>query len=86
MEADVGAAGLAAVWARENTREAIWDAMARKETYATTGTRMRVRVFGGWDFEADEVTRPDFARTGYARGVPMGGDLRNAPAAPPRPS
>ncbi len=79
MEADVGASGLAAVWARENTREAIWDAMARKETYATSGTRLRVRVFGGWDFEADEVVRPDFAREGYARGVPMGGDLSNAP-------
>jgi hypothetical protein len=76
---DVGAAGLAAVWARENTRESIWDAMARKETYATTGTRLRVRVFGGWDFEEDEVSRPDFARTGYARGVPMGGDLTAAP-------
>jgi hypothetical protein len=80
MEADVGAAGLAAVWARDNTREAIWDAMARKETYATSGTRLRVRVFGGWDFEADEVSRPDFAREGYARGVPMGGDLTDAPA------
>jgi hypothetical protein len=79
MEADVGAAGLAAVWARENTRESIWDAMSRKETYATSGTRMRVRVFGGWDFESDDVVRPDFARTGYDRGVPMGGDLRNAP-------
>jgi hypothetical protein len=76
---DVGAAGLAAVWARENTRESIWDAMARKETYATTGTRMRVRVFGGWDFAAEEVTRPDFARSGYAGGVPMGGDLTAAP-------
>jgi len=76
---DVGASGLAAVWARENTRESIWDAMARKEVYATTGTRIKVRVFAGWDFEADEVQRPDFARTGYARGVPMGGDLSNAP-------
>jgi hypothetical protein len=76
---DVGASGLAAVWARENTRESIWDAMARKEVYATTGTRLKVRVFAGWDFEADEVHRPDFARTGYARGVPMGGDLSNAP-------
>ncbi len=73
------AAGLAGVWARENTREAIWDAMARKEVYATTGTRMLVRVFAGWDFEADEVHRPDFAKQGYARGVPMGGDLNNAP-------
>ena len=79
MEIDVGASGLAAVWARENTRESIWDAMARKETFATTGTRLRVRVFGGWDFEADEVHRPDFAREGYKRGVPMGGDLTSAP-------
>ncbi|WP_068113369.1 DUF3604 domain-containing protein [Tropicimonas marinistellae] len=79
MEADVGASGLAAVWARENTRESIWDAMAGKETYATTGTRLLVRLFAGWDFKADEVVRPDFARNGYARGVPMGGDLKNAP-------
>lgn len=79
MEVDVGAAGLAAVWARENTRESIWDAMARKETFATTGTRLVVRVFGGWDFTADEIHRPDFARQGYKRGVPMGGDLTNAP-------
>ncbi len=73
------ASGLAAVWARDNTREAIWDAMKRKEVYATTGTRLRVRVFGGWDFKPDEVDRWDFAKQGYARGVPMGGDLRNAP-------
>ncbi|MHC4180206.1 MAG: DUF3604 domain-containing protein, partial [Planctomycetota bacterium] len=77
---DVGASGLAAVWARENTRESIWDAMARKEVYATTGSRILVRVFAGWDFRADEVERPDFARSGYARGVPMGGDLSKAPA------
>ena len=76
---DSSASGLAAVWARENTREAIFDAMLRKEVYATTGSRIAVRVFAGWDFEADEVERPDFARTGYARGVPMGGDLRDAP-------
>jgi hypothetical protein len=76
---DLGASGLAAVWAHENTRKSIWDAMMRKETYATTGTRLRVRVFGGWDFEADEVQRPDFAREGYNRGVPMGGDLTDAP-------
>ena len=76
---DVGASGLAAVWARENTRESIWHAMAGKEVYVTTGTRLLVRVFAGWDFETDEVQRPDFARTGYARGVPMGGDLSSAP-------
>jgi len=79
MIGDMGASGLAAVWARENTRESIWDAMKRKEVYATSGSRMTVRVFGGWDFAADEVLRPDFARTGYERGVPMGGDLTNAP-------
>jgi hypothetical protein len=75
-----GAAGLSAVWARENTREAIFDALARKEVYATSGTRLTVRVFAGWDFQPDEVQRPDFAAQGYARGVPMGGDLENAPA------
>jgi len=74
------AAGLAAVWATDNTREALWDALLRREVYATTGTRMTVRVFAGWDFEAAEVLRPDFARAGYQRGVPMGGDLRKAPA------
>jgi len=73
------ASGLAGVWARENTREAIWDAFKRKEVYATTGSRILVRVFAGWDFDADEVHRPDFAETGYARGVPMGGDLVAGP-------
>jgi len=73
------ASGLTAAWARENTRAAIFDAMERKEVYATTGTRIRVRVFAGWDFEADEVSRPDFVSEGYRRGVPMGGDLREAP-------
>ena len=74
------ASGLAAVWARENTREAIWDAMARKEVFATSGTRMLVRVFAGWDFEASNLDRSDFAEHGYEGGVPMGGDLSNAPA------
>lgn len=74
------ASGLAAVWATENTREALFDAMERKEVYATTGTRIVVRVFAGWDFEVDDVQRPDFARDGYSRGVPMGGDLRTAPS------
>jgi len=53
--------------------------MKRKEVYATTGTRIRVRVFAGWDFKPDEVTRPDFIAQGYRRGVPMGGELRTAP-------
>lgn len=69
------AAGLAAVWARENTREAIFDAMMRKDVYATTGTRMRVRVFAGYDFEETDLPRSDFAAHGYANGVPMGADL-----------
>ncbi len=73
------ASGLAAAWARENTREAIWDAFKRREVYATTGSRITVRLFAGWDFEADEVHRPDFAEAGYARGVPMGGDLFAGP-------
>jgi hypothetical protein len=73
------ASGLAAVWATDNTRGALWDALRRKEVYATTGTRMMVRVFAGWDFQADEVQRPDFASAGYLRGVPMGGDLHAAP-------
>jgi hypothetical protein len=73
------ASGLTAVWARENTRRAIFDAMKRKEVYATTGTRIRVRVFAGWDFEAGEVSRPDFTEQGYLRGVPMGGDLTLRP-------
>ena len=74
------AGGYAAVWATENTREAIFDAMKRKETYATTGPRMTVRFFGGWEFtEADAQSRLP-ANEGYAKGVPMGGDLPPAPA------
>ena len=74
------AGGLAGVWSRENTREALFDAMEQKEVYASTGTRLTVRVFAGWDFKPEEVDRPDFAPQGYKRGVPMGGDLANAPA------
>jgi hypothetical protein len=73
------ASGLAGVWARENTREAIWDAFQRKEVYATTGTRITVRLFAGWDFKNNDVLRPDFAEMGYANGIPMGGDLKKAP-------
>jgi hypothetical protein len=74
------AGGRTAVWATENTREGVFDAMARKETYGTTGSRIGVRFFGGWDFvEADAYSRLP-ARVGYANGVPMGGDLRAAPA------
>ncbi len=74
------ASGLAGVWARENTREAIWDAFKRREVYATSGSRILVRLFAGWDFRADEVERPDFADRGYRGGVPMGGDLSEAPS------
>jgi hypothetical protein len=73
---EISASGMAAVWSRENTREAIWDAFARKEVYATTGTRLVVRVFGGFEFTRSDLERSDFAELGYAKGVPMGGDLK----------
>jgi len=79
MDWQVGSSGYAAVWATENTREAIWDAMQRKETYATTGTRLIVRFFGGWDFEPGDAFNRLPAAVGYGKGVPMGGDLRSAP-------
>ena len=69
------ASGLAAVWAKENTREALFDAMERKEVYATTGSRMMVRFFGGWDFTAKDLNNREPAFAGYEKGVPMGGDL-----------
>jgi len=72
------ASGYAAVWAHENTRESIFDAMMRKETYATTGPRMVVRFFGGWDYSAGDAGSADLAATGYSKGVPMGGDLSAA--------
>lgn len=75
-----GASGLTAVWTRNNTRGDIFDSMRRKEVYGTTGTRIRVRVFGGWNFAPEDVLVSDFARTGYGGGVPMGGDLLNPPA------
>jgi len=80
MDWEVGASGYAAVWATENTRTAIWDAMERRETYATTGTRMIVRFFGGWNFEPGDAQNRLPAAIGYAKGVPMGGDMSNAPA------
>ena len=73
------ASGWAAVWADENTRESIFDAMQRKETYATTGSRMTVRFFGGWEFESSDAANRLPAKTGYAKGVPMGGELAVAP-------
>ncbi len=79
LTAQEAASGLTAVWARENTRGAIFDSIRRKEVYATTGTRMLVRVFAGWDFEPDDLPRPDFIAQGYRRGIPMGGELTRAP-------
>ena len=73
------ASGLAAVWATENTREAIFDAMQRKEVYGTTGPRMAVRLFGGWDFTDQDWNSRIPANVGYEKGVPMGGDLRVMP-------
>jgi len=67
--------GMSGIWAKENTREAIFDALKRKEVYATTGTRITVRIFAGWDFKSGDADRSDFAAYGYAHGVPMGGDL-----------
>jgi hypothetical protein len=76
---DMGAAGLAAVWAEENTREAIFDALRRKETYATTGTRLQVRFFGGWDFDKEDAYSSQLAEIGYKKGVSMGSELSKAP-------
>jgi len=70
-----GAAGIAGVWAKSNTREAIFDALRRKETFATSGPHIKVRFFGGWGFGEVDVGGTDMVRTGYERGVPMGGDL-----------
>lgn len=74
--------GYAAVWATSNTRHAIFDAMMRKEVYATTGPRMTVRFFGGWDFKAEDL-KGDWVKAGYTRGVPMGGDLKPGGKAAP---
>ena len=72
---ETSASGYAAVWATENTREAIFDAMKRREVYATSGPRMTVRFFGGFDFEPIDVNPNRLVRTGYEKGVPMGGEL-----------
>ncbi|MBZ2168373.1 DUF3604 domain-containing protein [Marinobacter sp. F4216] len=74
------ASGYAAVWATENTRAALFDAIKRRETYASTGPRITLRFFGGWDFSNDEVRYPDYVHRGYTKGVPMGGDLTRAPS------
>ncbi|MEE9602875.1 MAG: DUF3604 domain-containing protein [Thermoguttaceae bacterium] len=77
--ARVGSAGATAVWAEENTRASIFDAMKRKETYGTSGTLIRLRFFGSWDFPADLVKDSDFVQQAYDYGVPMGSDLPAKP-------
>jgi hypothetical protein len=72
---ETGTSGLGGVWAEENTRASIFDAMKRKETFGTSGVRIRVRLFGGWDYPNDVLEKKDWVKIGYAQGVPMGGDL-----------
>jgi hypothetical protein len=78
------ASGYAAVWATENTRGALFDAMQRREVYATTGSRITLRFFGGWEYAKDEILRHDVVRTGYRKGVPMGSTLPKKAAPAPR--
>ena len=73
--------GLTAAWSEENTRESIFDAIKRREVYATSGTRIKLRFFGGWEYEQADVLSADYASIGYAKGVPMGGDLTRGPDA-----
>jgi hypothetical protein len=77
---NMAAGGYTGVWATANTRESIWDALKRKEAYSTTGPRIAVRFFGGWDFDAKDAQTRMPAEAGYTKGVPMGGDLHQAPA------
>jgi hypothetical protein len=71
----VGSAGTTAVWAEENTRASIFDAIKRKETYGTSGTMIRLRFFGGWDYSTNLVKNKNFVKKAYKGGVPMGSDL-----------
>jgi hypothetical protein len=77
----VTAGNLTGVWAESNTRESIYSALRRRETFATTGTRLRFRFFGGWNYDNNLMRRKNWIATAYAKGVPMGGDL---PAKPPQ--
>jgi hypothetical protein len=81
-----GSGALTGVWADGNTREGIYDAFRRKETFATSGTRLKVRLFGGWDFAPGLDKAPDAVKTAYAKGAPMGGDLPARPANAKAPS
>ncbi len=83
---EMAASGYAAVWAEANTREAIFDAMERKEVYGTTGSRMSVRFFGGWEFTEEDATSRLPAEVGYSKGVPMGADMPDAPEGASAPS
>src|SRR5690606_37858173 len=74
--------GIAVLWAEENSRDALFAAMQRREVYGTSGPRIVLRMFAGWDLPEDLCQRPDFAAIGYQRGVPMGGELRSGGAAP----
>jgi hypothetical protein len=76
---DASAMGFAGVWASDNTRAAITAAFKRKEVYATTGPRIRLRFFGGWEYQEEDAKSEHLAARGYANGVPMGGDLGKAP-------
>ncbi len=75
---EMASSGYAAVWAKDNTREAIFDAMMRRETYATTGPRITLRFFGGWQFEPADASSAQLAAIGYRKGVPMGANLKPA--------
>jgi hypothetical protein len=75
---EMAASGVTGIWAAENTREALWDAMYRRETFATSGPRMSVRFFGGFDFDEADLDG-DWVAAGYEKGVPMGADLESAP-------
>jgi hypothetical protein len=76
--------GLAVLWAEQNTRDSLFAAMRRREAYGTSGPRMTVRLFGGWDYPADMCEKADFVQLGYTRGVPMGGDLPRKVSASPQ--
>ena len=82
---EVNPGGLAVLWAEQNTRDSLFAAMRRREAYGTSGTRPIVRFFGGWNLPSDQCGSSDFAQTGYANGVPMGGDLPAKPTSVQKP-
>jgi hypothetical protein len=81
-----GTGGLTGIWAEENTRESLFAALERNETFGTSGVRLRPRFFGGWGFSADTLRNPDWLKSAYQDGVPMGGELSNAPDATTAPT